>query len=225
MSQPDHQDPVTRLKRIDASAVSDALDKLQLTGSVPGLQQLATQQRLAGRIVTYRLVAKEDAPPPSDPPRHLGTTAVEAAEPGDVIVVEQRTGIEAGSWGGILSLGAKLRGVGGVISDGLIRDIDEAKAYEFPVYGRGTTVRTARNRVVEEATNIPITVGDISVAPGDYVIADGSGVVFIQQAHIDEVLNTAEDIAGREAAMAKALMAGQPISAVMGGAYEHMLNR
>jgi len=219
------QDRVVRLKRLDASAVSDALDKLGLTGSVAGLNQLSTTQKIAGRVVTYRLVAKDQAPAQSGPPRHLGTTAGETAQQGDVIVVEQKTGIEAGSWGGILSLGAKVRGIAGVVSDGLVRDIDEARSYEFPVYARGTTVRTARNRVVEEATNIPISVGDITVSAGDFVIADGGGVVFIQLAHIDDVLNAAEEIATREATMAKALLAGQPITAVMGGDYEYMLNK
>ena len=55
------------------------------------------------------------------------------------------------------------------------------------------------------------------------MIADASGVVFIPAADIDRVLDAAETIAGREAAMAKALLAGTPIPQVMGGDYEHML--
>lgn len=90
---------VARLKRLDVCAVSDAMDKLGLKGGVSGLEQRATTQRIAGRVVTMRLVARELAPPPADPPRHLGTTAIANAMPGDIIVVEQRTGIEAGSRG------------------------------------------------------------------------------------------------------------------------------
>lgn len=216
-------DAVKRLRRLDACAVSDAMDKLGLSGGVSGLQQLASQRRIAGRVVTYRLVPAGEAPVTQGPPRHLGTTAVEACQPGDVIAVEQRTGIDAGSWGGILSLGAKLRGVSGVIADGPVRDIDEARAYDFPIYGRSATARTARARVAEAETNGPITVGDVRVLPGDFVIADASGVVFIPAAEIGRVLDTAEMIAGREAAMARALMAGRPISEVMGADYEHML--
>ena len=214
---------VKRLRRLDCCAVSDAMDKLGLQGGVSGLQQLASQRRIAGRVVTYRLVPAAEAPVTQGRPRHLGTTAVEACEPGDVIVVEQRTGLDAGSWGGILSLGAKLRGVSGVIAEGPVRDVDEARAYDFPIYGRAATARTARARVAEAETNGPITVGDVRVLPGDYAIADASGVVFIPAADIGRVLDAAEMIAGREAAMARALMAGRPISEVMGADYEHML--
>ena len=112
-------DSLKRLMRLDCCAVSDAMDKLGLPGGISGLTQSSTTRRIAGRVVTYRLVPADQAPPRSGPPRHLGTTAIEAAQPGDIIVVEQRTGIDAGSWGGILSLGAKVRRVAGVIVDGL----------------------------------------------------------------------------------------------------------
>lgn len=222
------EDPVKRLLRLDCCAVSDAMDKLGLKGSVSGLEQRASTRRIAGRIVTYKLVPAAEAPKAEGPPRHLGTTAIEAAQPGDIIVVEQRTGIDAGSWGGILSLGAKVRGIAGVIADGPVRDIDEARAYDFPVYCRSLTARTARSRVAEAFTNEPIALGAapflVTASPGDYAIADASGVVIIAAADIDRVLDAAEMIAGREAAMAKALLAGTPISQVMGADYEHMLH-
>jgi 4-hydroxy-4-methyl-2-oxoglutarate aldolase len=211
---------VGRLSLLDSCAVSDALDKLKLTGVVTGLPRLATSRRIAGRAVTLRLGVGSAR---SGPARHLGTAAVEAAGPGDVIVVEQRSGIDAGSWGGILSLGAKLRGVAGVIADGPVRDIDEAQGHDFPVFARACTARTARGRIVELATNEPVMIGDIRVAPGDYVVADGSAVVFVRAEDIDRVLEAAELIAGREALMAQALRDGKPITEVMGASYEHML--
>lgn len=221
----------TRLQRLDACAVSDALDKLGLKGTVTGLPQLATARRIAGRVVTVKLVnAKtgKSTPPTARggqaaPLRHLGTTAIETAERGDVIVVEQRTGIDAGSWGGILSLGASVAGMAGVIADGPVRDIDEARLYDFPVFARGLTAFTARGRVTEQGTNVPITVGDVVVDAGDYVVADNSAVVFISKSNIDKVLAVAEDIVRREAMMAKQLLNGINIAAVMGSNYENML--
>jgi len=211
---------VLRLRRLDCCAVSDALDSHKLSGSVSGLPQRSGQGKLAGRVVTMKLGTGE---PPPGPPRHLGCAAIEASTALDVIVVEQRTGIEAGSWGGILTLGAKLHGVAGVISDGSVRDIDEAISYDFPIFARGLTARTARGRIVEKGTNVPVVIGDCEVKPGDFVIADGSAVVFVAAAEIERVLDTAEAIAAKEAAMAKALLAGAPISEVMGGNYENML--
>ncbi|RJG03111.1 RraA family protein [Noviherbaspirillum sedimenti] len=213
---------VRRLRRLDCCAVSDAMDCLQLQGVVSGLPQRSGSGRIAGRVITLKLGTGE---PPPGPPVHLGCTAIEAGGPLDVVVVEQHTGIEAGSWGGILSLGAKLRGIAGVVADGPVRDIDEAVTYGFPVFSKATTARTARGRIVEKGTNVAIDVGGVGVNPGDYVIADGSAVIFVKAEDIEQVLGAAEEIVAKELAMAKALLGGTPISQVMGGAYENMLKK
>ena len=215
-------DFVERLKQLDCCAVSDALDKLGLAGAVTGIAQLSTSRRIAGRILTVKLGVGE---PPPGKPRHVSTTAIEAAQPGDIIVVEQHSAVIAASWGGILTLGAKLRGVAGAIADGPVRDIDESRQLDFPVFGTSVTTFTARGRIVELATGEPITIRGIRVKPGDYVIADGSGVVFIAAENIERVLDTAEEIFAREAAMAQALREGKPITEVMGANYENMLRR
>ena len=211
---------VQRLRRLDACAVSDALDKLKLAGAVTGLPQRSGPGRIAGRAVTMKVGPGE---PPPGPPKHLGCSAIEASGPDEVIVIEQRSGIEAGCWGGLLTLGAKQRGIAGVVADGPLRDVDEAIAYEFPVFSRSLTSFTARGRVVELGTQVPVAIGSATVQPGDYVLADRSAVIFIAAADIERVLEAAEAIVAKEAAMAKAILAGTPIGAVMGGNYEHML--
>src|SRR6188474_762258 len=215
-------DVLARLAQLDACAASDALDRLGLTGAVSGISRLSTTRRICGRVITVKMGRDEGQPPAS---RHLGTTAIEAAQPGDVIVMEQRTGIDAACWGGNLSLGAKLRQIAGVIVDGPARDIDEAREYDFPVFARSTTTRTARGRIVEAATNVAITVGDVTVSPGDFVVADASGVVFVAQSDIARVLDAADAVVAREQAMVAALRAGTPISEVMGTSYETMLKK
>ncbi len=218
-------DIVTRLLRLDSCAVSDALDKLGLPAAVTGLPPRSVLRKIAGRVHTVKLVAKDQAPPAAGAPRHLGTAAIEACQPGEIIVVEQRTGIDAGSWGGILSLGAKVRGVAGVIADGPLRDVDEAREFDFPVYSRAVTARTARNRVAEAATDVQVQIGDVTVQPGDYAIADSTGVCFLAAAQAAQIVTEAETIAMREAAMGKALLRGQRIIEVMGANYEKMLER
>ena len=214
------RDFVARLKRLDCCAVSDALDKLHLTGVVLGLAPLTSNRRIAGRVLTIKLGV--GAAPPGKP-RHIGTTAIESAQPGDIIVVEQRSGLPAASWGGILARGAKLRRVAGVIAEGPARDLDEARQLDFPVFARGATPITARGRIVELANNVPITVGEVEVRPGDYAIADASGVAFIAAENIERLLAAAEEIARREAAMIRSLRKGKPITEVMGASYENML--
>lgn len=211
---------VSRLSRLDTCAVSDALDKLGLAGAVTGIHRFSTDRRIAGRVQTVKLALAGGT---SGPPRHLCTQAIERAAPGDLIVVEQRTGVDAAAWGGNLSLGAQVRGVAGVIVDGPVRDIDDSRRLDFPVFARDHTARTARGRIVEAATNEPITVADICVSPGDYAVADGSAVVFVARVEILRVVETAESIMQKEEAMAAAIREGRPISQVMGASYEHML--
>jgi 4-hydroxy-4-methyl-2-oxoglutarate aldolase len=211
----------SRLGKLDSCAISDALDKLGLKGSVTGIHRYATDTRIAGRVLTVKLDRAEGR----TNTRHLCTAAIEAATPGDIIVVEQSTGLDAASWGGNLALGAKMQGVAGVIVEGPARDIDDCRKLDFPVFARSHTARTARGRIVEVATGEPIKVGDVEVSPGDYVVADGSAVVFIAHSEIARVLDTAEAIATREEAMAQALREGTPISIVMGANYETMLKK
>ncbi len=212
---------VARLSKLDSCAVSDALDKLGLKGSVTGLHRYTTELRIAGRVLTVKLGRAEGR----TNTRHLCTAAIEAANPGDIIVVEQSTGIDAASWGGNLAIGAKMRGVAGVIVEGPARDIDDCRKLDFPVFARSHTARTARGRIVEVATGEPITVGDDTDTPGDYVVADGSAVVFVSQNEIARILEAAEAIVAREEAMAQALREGTPISKVMGANYETMLKK
>jgi 4-hydroxy-4-methyl-2-oxoglutarate aldolase len=216
------EERVRRLRRLDACAVSDALDRLDLAGVVSDVPQQSGEGRIAGVVVTLRVGV---GTPPPGPVRHLGTAAIEAASSDHVIVIEQHSGIDAGCWGGLLSLGARMRQVAGVIADGPVRDIDEARALGFPIFTGQLTARTARGRVSELGTNVSITPWGVTVQAGDFVIADRSAVVFVSAAHIERVLAEAEMISGREAAMAKALLDGGAPSVVMGGNYEHLLRK
>jgi 4-hydroxy-4-methyl-2-oxoglutarate aldolase len=208
-----------RLLRVDSCAVSDALDKLGLEGAVTGLTRVATDRRIAGRVLTVKLDRAEGR----SSTRHLCTAAVEAASSGDIIVCEQRTGLDAACWGGNLTIAAQMRGVAGAIVEGPVRDVDESRLLGFPVFARTITGRTARGRIVEVSTGEPIRVGDVTVSPGDYVVADASAVVFVAAGAIAAVVEAAEFIARREALMAEALRAGRPASEVMGANYEQML--
>ena len=214
-------DARTRLARLDVCALSDALDQLGLPASVNGLAPRSVRRRVCGRAVTVKLTA--GVAPAGAPARHLCTHAIEVAAPGDVIVVEQSTGVDAAGWGGILSNAARTKGIAGAIVEGPARDVDEAADIGFPVYSRSATARTARGRVYEIATGEPIQVGDARVAMGDYVAVDSSGFVAIRAADIEAVLAAAERIAAREAAMTKDVLSGTPVHEVMGASYEHML--
>lgn len=213
-------DLVARLKRLDACAVSDACDSLGLPPAVSGLPRVSTERRIAGRVLTVRLSSDK---PSGGSVRHLCTAAIEAAETGDIIVVEQRSGLDAGCWGGVLTNAALANGVAGVVCEGPARDVEEARELGFPVFARGLTARTARGRVYEVEWNGEISVGEVAVHAGDLVIADASGVVFLPAARAGEIIAVAERIVAKERMMVEAARRGEPASRVMGANYEAML--
>lgn len=211
-----------RLARLDTCGVSDALDRLGLDGAVLGIRPMWSCPRIAGQVITLRLRRAE---PGEHSSRHLGTGAIDAGGPGQVIVIEHRDREDAAGWGGILSLAARVKGIEGVIVDGSCRDVDDNRDVGFPVFARAATPLTARGRVVEDSMGEPIRVADLVVSPGDYVIADWSGVVFIGAARAEEVIAIAETLAAREAAMAEAVRSGRSVVEVMGASYESMLEQ
>jgi len=212
---------LTRLARFDTCVVSDALDKLGLTGVVPGIARLSTDKRITGPVLTVRLESANGR----TAERHLCTAAIEAARPGEIIVVEHRSRADCAGWGGILSRAARMQQIAGVIVDGICRDIDESRELGFPVFGRGVLPATARGRVIETSFNTPVTIGPITIRPGDWVIADGSGVVFIAVENLQAVVEEAEKLVAREAELIADIESGTPVSQVMSRTYEHMTRK
>lgn len=213
---------LARLLAVDSCAVSDALDSLGLPPAVNGLSPLAVHRRIAGPAVTVKLGPER---PAGNAVRHLGTAAIEASRSGDVIVIEHSSGVDCAGWGGVLSAGAQLNGVSGVVIDGAARDIDEARALAFPIFARSATARTARGRVYEQDFNCEITIGGVTVRPGDITLADSSGVVFVPAARLEDIVERAERIAERERLMVAALRRGDPATEVVGRDYETMLDK
>ncbi len=211
---------VDRLSQLDTCTVSDALDRCGLRGAVIGIRPVWPCPRIVGRVVTIRL-----KPAGLDRPKqHLGATAINAAQAGDVLVVDNAGRVDVASWGGMLSLAAKTKRIQGVILDGACRDIDEIQEIGLPVYARGAVPVTARGRIMQESFNQEIQCGTVAVRHADWVIADGSGVVFSPGQKAENVIAEAESIAQQQQAMAHAIRAGRPVGEVMERtAYESML--
>jgi regulator of RNase E activity RraA len=178
--------------------------------------------KIAGRAVTMKIKPAGL----QQPTQHLGTAPIEAAQPGDVIVIDNGGKLEFSCWGGLLALSAKLKGVSGVVIDGASRDIDEARDLEFPVYARGVVPMTARNRVVQESYNQEIQFAGVQCCPGDLVLADGSGIIIIPKEKEEGVVAAAEGIYAKEQEMAAGIRKGYSgLEMLEKLGYEQMLNK
>jgi regulator of RNase E activity RraA len=211
-----------RFEKMATTNLADALDKVGIRGAVIGIRPMYDCPKILGRAVTIKVTAAGM----SKSKYHMGVRAVDGASSGDVIIIDNRGDLNNNCWGEILSMGAKKKGVSGVIVDGAARDIDACKEFGFPVYARGTVPITARGRIMEESFNEVIRVGDVQVRPGDIVMADINGVVIIPVEKLDEVLQAAEEILKKEEAMVEELRKGVPILEVdQKYSYETMLKK
>ena len=213
---------VERLLKLDTCAVSDGMDRLGLMGATYGVRPLWPCPKIVGHAVTMKI-----KPIGLDKPKHhLGTLPIDAAQPGDVIVIDNGGRPDTSCWGGLLALAAKTKGISGVIIDGACRDVDESREVGFPVFARGAVPMTARGRVMQESYNQEIEFAGVQVHAGDLVIADGSGVVIIPRSKEEEVVREAEAVAATEARMAEGIRQGMSVLEVLEKlGYEQMLKK
>lgn len=197
-----------RFDKLSTTNVSDAMDALGYKGTTYGIRPMIEKW---GKIVGPAVTVKMTAAGVVKGKHHLGIKAIDAANPGDVIIIDNGGRLDTSCWGGILANGAKIKGISGVVIDGCCRDLDDCIDADFPVYARGTVVATARGRIQEESTNTMIQFGGVQVTPGDIVMGDRSGVVVIPQDHIDEILDKADELYAKEEAMINDIKNGQNI--------------
>ena len=203
--------PLDRLAALDTNTVSDALDFLGLPGATIGLWPLWSCPKIAGRASTIQLGRKTDAKPGV----HLISPVIDAVTADDRVLVIAG-GLEGIScWGDILANAAQAKKIRGSVIDGLSRDIEGSESIGYPVFGRGLTMISARNRVVQLSSGQPVKMAGVVVNEDDYVIADRCGSVFVAAPQVEEVLELAERIARRQNGMMKAVREGRSVAEVM----------
>lgn len=200
-----------RLASLDTNTVSDALDFLNLSGATYGIRPLWDCPKIVGRASTIQLGPKTDAKPTV----HLITPVVVQIQTDDRILVIAG-GVEGIScWGDILANASAAKKVRGSVIDGMSRDIEGSESIGYPVFGRGVTMISARNRVVQVDSGKAVKFAGVVVSEDDYVIADRCGTVFVAADRIEEVLDLGERIARRQDGMVQAVRSGRSVEEVM----------
>ncbi|MEZ0001544.1 RraA family protein [Sinorhizobium fredii] len=200
-----------RLVSLDTNTVSDALDFLGLPGATYGLRPLWKCPKIVGRASTIQLGPKTDAKPTV----HLISPVIDAVATDDRVLVIAGGVDGISCWGDILANAARARNIRGSVIDGLSRDIEGSESVGYPVYGRGVTMISARNRVIQVDSGKPVQMAGVTVHQDDYVIADRCGTVFVPAARIEEVIDLGERIARRQDGMVAAVRSGRSVADVM----------
>ena len=133
--------------------------------------------------------------------------AVTRAPVGAVLVADMAGERDYGYWGEVLTTAAEVRGIAGLVIDACVRDCDALAAHGFPVFSTGLAL-TGASKVQPGAIDRPVTVGDVAVEPGDWVIGDVDGVVVLPGRELDAVLTAGRARMAKEAALFAKLRGG-----------------
>jgi regulator of RNase E activity RraA len=201
--EPGERGLVERCRAIATSTWSDALDQLGLTGVLNGIAPRAGQGRIAGPAVTVDERVGELGF--ADPSEFGIDLILPAVRTGDVLVIRQAGSPPASAIGGLAALAARRRGVAGIVIDGACRDLEELVDAALPIWSRMLTPASGRGRARVEGVNVPLVLDGVPVAPGDMVIADGTGIVVLPSARLDDLLPLAEARASSDALQAAGL--------------------
>ena len=173
----------------------------------------AEQARLVGRAFTLRFVpAREDLATPASWGAPISTRAAIEAMPADCIAVVDAMGVvDAGIFGDILCARMKKRGVAGLVTDGVIRDLAGVLGTGLPVWCRGTAAPASVAGLTFVGWQEPVGCGGVAVFPNDVVVADADGAVLIPAAVLDEVIAAAVEQERLEGWIMSRVAAGVPL--------------
>ncbi len=197
-------DIANQLCKIGSANVSDALRSLgcHFQAMDGGIRPLQPSMKLAGPVFTVRC--------------YPGATfalekALELATPGDVLVVDGGGHPDVILMGGLMSTRAKARGLAGAVLDAAVRDVDQITSLGFPVFSRYICPRAGIFSEVGEWQTV-ICCGRVPVRPGDWIVADNSGVSLIPAQHLTELVERASAIHLREDHIERELLNGKTLA-------------
>lgn len=210
LPDPELQDLIDRFGRLYTGAVNDVLDGMGVRDRVlpHGIVALRPGMRFAGRAMpTLGAPSLE-----TDMDKLLlpWMEMLQSIRPGDVLVTQPNDNQNA-HFGELSSHAAKIAGCQGVVIDGGCRDIDYIlHQSQLPVFCRYTTPKDIKGRWKLIDHHVPVKIGETTINVGDFILADLDGVIAIPQEIVHEVLQRAEDTAGKENLTRKMILAGHP---------------
>lgn len=209
MSQPpktSSQDQlVESFKALDTASVSDAMDKLGIPAGCHGIKPVVQGVKFAGRAFTVKYRACGEV--------ERGTVGdfLDDVPAGHVVVIDNAGRTDCTVWGDIMTTLAHHKGVAGTVIDGVCRDIPKIRDLSYPIFTRDYYMMTGKDRVEVDGINVPVTISQRQVRPGDIVMGDDSGVVVIPASRAQEVLNIAREIEHTEQEILKRIAQGQSL--------------
>jgi 4-hydroxy-4-methyl-2-oxoglutarate aldolase len=196
-----------RLGRCYTGVVHDVMRAMGLRDFTlpPELRPLFPELRLAGPAFTIdgRVDQRADA----HETLLAWTGLLSKAKAGHIWVSQPNDRVVA-HMGELSAETLKNKGVLGCVADGYVRDVDFLIAMGFQTWSRGFTPRDIVGYWLPRAVDVDIRIGDVTVAPGDYLLGDRDGLVRVPRARIEDVLDQAETAIATENKVRTAILGG-----------------
>ena len=192
---------VSLLRSVSSSNISDAMHR---KGAMRGIHPLIPGKKIVGRAITVQTFAGDWAKP---------VEAIDMAGPGDVLVIYNGSNNIA-PWGGLATLSCKIRGVEGVVVDGAVRDLQEIRPMDYPLFSSDVVPNAGDPKGMGEI-NSEIICGGQTVRPGDYIVGDDSGVVVIPKERAYEIARRAKEVEKTEERLFEEIRRGKTLSQVV----------
>lgn len=188
--------------KVSTANISDAMHRTgELRGLTPVWVGEPSKMKFAGPAVTVRTYDGDWSAP---------VQAIDRCKKGDVLVIDACAG-QTAVWGELATNSCLIMGIVGVIIDGAVRDIDDIRKMQFPLFARHFTPTAGEPKGFGEI-NVPIEVCNRKVEPGDWIIGDESGVVVVPGAMAMEMANRAIDVNEKENRIREEIQRGSTLA-------------
>ncbi|KXS43642.1 MAG: bifunctional hexulose-6-phosphate synthase/ribonuclease regulator [Methanolobus sp. T82-4] len=189
------------LGSVSTPNISDAMHR---KGAMQDIFPMLAGKRMIGKAVTVQTFKGDWA---------KAVEAIDEAGPGDVIVIYNGSRHVA-PWGGLATQSCLNKGIAGVVIDGAVRDIDDIRTLDLPVFATCHVPNAGEPKGFGEI-NAEIVCGNQTVKPGDYIVGDDNGVVVIPKEHAYEIARRAKEVEKTEQRLFEEIRRGATLSEVM----------
>jgi regulator of RNase E activity RraA len=190
---------------LSTSTVSDALDRLGISGQCFGIMPVFAGGRMCGPAFTLKYL-------PVGPGGGTVGDFLDDVPQGGVVAIDNNGRTDCTVWGDIMTFVAARRGVAGTAINGICRDVDRSREMKYPIFSLSHWMRTGKDRVRLAEINKSVNMGGVSVDSGDILLGDDNGVVAVPAARANEVAELAAKIEEIEDRIREAVAGGMTLA-------------
>jgi len=190
------------LTRVSTPNISDAMHR---KGAMHGLFSVNPGLKMVGPAVTVQTFEGDWA---------KTVEAIDTAQSGDVIVIYNGGSDQVAPWGELATLSCINKGVSGVVIDGAVRDIDDIRRLEFPVFARAVVPNAGEPKGFGEI-NAEIRCAGQTVRPEDYIVGDDNGIVVVPKERAYEIARRSVEVEKNESRIRDEITKGSTLSKVL----------